>query len=172
MVLNRKGFTLVEVMVVVSLMGILLISVQGILRFSLVENSDFTNYYKQKIEARYAMNKVIHEIKTNVGATFDSGNKQVMASDGTTILINATPTDTTEDGNIFFYYEPDRYGIGDGYGELRGQDGRIIAKHIKDFQIQTDDVIDPTHKLLKVTVKSGKEDAGRTFQFSTYVQLY
>lgn len=172
MILNRKGFTLIEVMIVVALLGILMISLQGILRFGIVDSNQNANYYKYKVQARYAMNQIMHEIKTNIGTTFDTTNNEIKASDGTTVLINATSTNTTESGEIYFYLDPNKYGIGDGYGELRGQNGRVIARYIKDFTIEYDDTIDPTHKLLKVTIESGGQNSGQVFQFATYVQLY
>jgi prepilin-type N-terminal cleavage/methylation domain-containing protein len=172
MILNRKGFTLIEVMIAVTLFGILMISIQGVLRLGIVGSGKDVNYYGHKIQARYAMNRIIDEIKANIGTTFDSTNNVIKASDGTTILINANPTNMTEDGDIFFYFDPNRYGTGDGYGELRGQNGRIIAKYIKDFKIEYDDTIDPSHKLLKVTLKSGRRNSEQFFEFATYIQLY
>lgn len=175
MILNRKGFTLIEVMIVVALLGILLISVQAMLKFGILDSVHNANYYEYKIQARYAMNQIIHEIKTHVNSKYDSVNypNEILASDGVTVLINANPTTGTEAGDIFYYFDPNRYGTGDGYGELHGQNGRVIAKYIKNFTIAADDTIDPSHKLLKLTINCGAQNSSNQFfQFSTYVQLY
>lgn len=172
MILNRKGYTLIEVMVAVALMGILLISVQTMLRFGIVDSGKNANYYDYKIQARYAMKQIIHEIKTNIGTIYDSTNNVILASDNTTILINPKPTSTTESGDIYYYFDPNRYGTGDGYGELRGQNGRVIAKYIKNFSIGYDNSLVPSNKILKVTINCGAQNSGQLFQFSTYVQQY
>lgn len=162
MVKNNNGFTLIELMITISLFGIVLLSMGSLLNYNISSFSKDSTYYKYKLDARYAMNKVINEIKKNYGTSFDLG--KVKASD-LTVLINSNKNDAV--GNIYYFYDPDRYGIGDGYGELRGQSGETIVKNIKDFTIESINA-----NLVKVTIKAGRDNSSRIFTIATYVSLY
>ena len=159
---SNKGFTLIEVMIVIGLIGTMLLAMSGILNDNIIRFVQNTNYYKYKLDGRYAMTKVVNEVKKNYNTSFDSG--KVLASNAD-ILVNSNKNDLT--GNIYFYYEPDKYGIADGYGELRGQGDSVLARNIKDFTIESINA-----DLIKVTIKSGKENNKRIFQLTTYVWLY
>ena len=159
---NKKGFTLIEVMIVIALIGTMLLVMSTILNDNIKKFVQNTNYYKYKLDGRYAMSKVVNETKKNYNTTFNLG--KVLASDVST-LVNSNKNDLT--GIICFYYEPDKYGVGDGYGELRGEGGNIIARNIKDFTIESINA-----DLIKVTIKAGKENNKRIFQLATYIWLY
>lgn len=160
--LKNRGFTLIEVMIVIGLIGVVLLVVGDILNYNFINFNQNNKYFRYKLDGRYAMSKVVNEIRKNYGTSFNAG--KILASDST-VLVNSNPNDFT--GNIYFYYDPDRYGTGDGYGELRGQGDRVLAKNIKDFKIESIDT-----GLVKITVKSGKENTKRMFEISTYLRLY
>ncbi len=160
--MNNKGFTLIEVSIVIALIGFLLLCIGNILTDNLNTFTDNNNYYKYKLQSRYAMSKVVNEVKKNYGTTYDAGK---VLSSSAEVLVNSNKNEAV--GNLNFYYEPDKYGTGDGYGELRGADGRVIATNIKDLTIEG-----INENLIKVTIKAGKENRKRIFEFSTYVRLY
>lgn len=159
---NNKGFTLIEVMIVIGLIGVMLLAMSTILNDNIYRFTKNTNYYKYKLDGRYAMTKVVNEIKKNYNTSFDSG--KILSSTSAT-LVNSNKNDLT--GTLCFYYEADKYGVGDGYGEIRDSSGSVIARNIKDFTITSE-----TANLVKVTVKTGKENSSRIFQLITYIRLY
>ena len=164
MIRNTKGFTLIELMIVIALIGFVLLIMGDILNFNIKRFNQDSSYYKYKVYGRYAMNKVVSEIKKNYNASFDSG--KIKASDGVTVLINSNKNEAS--GDIRYYYEADKYGVGDGYGELRYQDGSTLAKNIKDFTIESTSSPD----LVKVTIKAGAESTKKIFELVTYIRLY
>lgn len=165
MIKNNEGFTLIELMLVISLIGIVLLIAGNIVNYNITTKYNFDrSYYECKINGRYAMNRIVNEIKNSYNTSFTLGK----ITGGVTTLVNSNENDMT--GNIQFYYEADTYGIGDGYGELRDSNGAVLAKYIKDFTIEDLNPVDPN--LVKVTVKSQKGNSKRAFEIVTYIRLY
>lgn len=159
--MNNKGFTLIETMISIALISVLLLITSQLLNYNIISFRQNNNYYKYKLEARSAMTKVIYEIKKNYMTSYSSS--KILSSGGAT-LVNSNKNDLT--GNIYFYYDANKYGTGDGYGELR-RNGVAIIKDIKNFTIESIDA-----NLVKITIKTGKENTNRIFEVSTYVNLY
>ena len=160
--LNKKGFTIIELVIAISLISVLILISSNFLNYNIRSYRDTNDYYKHKIEARYAMDKVVLEINRNYGISYNNG--KVLGSDAS-VLVNSTPNELS--GNIQFYFDADRYGIGDGYGEIRGVNGESIIKNIKEFTIES-----PETNIIKILIKTGKENDKKTFQLITYVRLY
>lgn len=161
MIKNNKGFTLIELMMVIAILGIVFSVVGSVLNNSIIKYNRESTYYESKINARYAMNRVLNEIRRNYNTTYASGKVSL----GATTLVNSNKNDAT--GNIYYYYEANKYDTGDGYGELRGAGGVVIAKYIKDFKIES-----VSAKLIKVTVKGQKQNSKRDLTITTYIRLY
>lgn len=160
--MNNKGFTVAELLISIMLISVLLLMSNQLLNQNIIKYKQNSNYYKYKLDGRYAMSKVVNEIKKNYGTTFSSN--KILSSTSTT-LVNSNKNDLT--GNIYFYYDANRYGTGDGYGELRRPSGAVLAKNIKEFTIES-----IHYNLVKVTIQSGKKNTDKNFTISTYVELY
>jgi prepilin-type N-terminal cleavage/methylation domain-containing protein len=162
MLKETKGFTLIELLIVISLFGVIILLLGSLLNYNIRNFVSNDQYYQYKSDARYAINIVTSEIRKNYNTSYNSGK---ILDNSSNIIVNSNPND--ENGSIYFYFDQNRYGTGNGYGELRRNGGGVIARNIKDFKIESD-----SDGIVKITIKAGKDNNDKIFELSTYITLY
>lgn len=163
---NNKGFTMIELVLTLSILGLIIVFMSQILNVNirLVQSEDRKVEYMQN--ARLAANYILGRIRQNNLADIEyreeEGQKLIKASG--TVVFDATKRTVIPDNNpaLWYYYEEDYYGVGNGYGELRNESDNALASYIRDISVQDMAGQDPSKKYLRITVTTGKHAEDET----------
>lgn len=159
---QEQGFTLLELMITIAILGILMIFVSQLLGFNvrLVKQEDaaIEKLENVRIAASRIMKTVRESDATGISYIVENGEKLVKSYQNT--LLNLTPR-TTKPVNTMLWYYYDNSGThsGTGYGELRDGNGNVVASHIQ--------VMELTHKGSYLQIKMGS-DLGKS---NTYLYV-
>lgn len=165
------GFTMIEIMIVLGLLGLVLITASSVMRYYITKYNQYMSYFQYKSDVVYVMNNINNEIRSNPGAAFESdetsGDKVVLGEGETKkIIINSKKNPSLgEEGSISYKYTANRFGEGFGYGEIF-YNGKRIAQNIRDFKVED------SNGLIKITLLGGTWENSRPFEITTYVRLY
>lgn len=127
-----NGFTLIELIITLSILGIVIVFMSQILNFNIrfVKHEDKRIEYAQN--ARIAANAIMDIVNmtdaANVNYTTNSSQIDIA---GDIILDVTKQTTTPATLPRLWYYFP----IGNQYGELMDNNGKVVAQYVSDLKI-------------------------------------
>ncbi|WP_066638207.1 type II secretion system protein [Desulfolucanica intricata] len=163
---NSRGFTLIEIMMVVSLLGIFFSIIYGFLNFNFRYLDRRSEEHDTYLQARIAMGRVKYllqqykELEIEIDEEYKAvRGKKVSdpyeANQLTDRLIYIGITDKNDYKYYYNYTDKDN-----GTGQLKSSDGTVVVEGVKNFNIAPGDDADTIAITIHVVKKYDPEDTG------------
>lgn len=157
---RKKGYTLVELMITLGILGIILLFMSQLLNFNIrhVKQEDMKVEYMQnaRLAANYILKKVNQNNITDI-QYIENGSQKIIKIAGQ-VVFDATKSASRPSGSpaLWYYFAADYFGSGNNYGELKDVNDKTLASYIKEISVQDMSKQDVNNNSLKVVITAGK----------------
>lgn len=155
---SNNGFTLLELMVTISILGIMLIFMSRLLGLNVKLFRMTEGNAEYRDSARIAANSILTVVRENSNVGLDVSTAGVISKPSSEVVLDYKSNSSNSNVNhakLWYYFEPDKFGTGNGYGELRDIDNKTIATYIRSLNIEDRDTIEQW-PYIKITIEAGK----------------
>ncbi len=142
---SSRGFTLLELMMTVAVLGIFFSVVYGFLNFNLRFINQRGGEQDYQLQGRIVMARVENSLRKYEKIRVSGFDVQVDQTSPVVNLINFNQNTSSADAEYYFFWDSSR-----GVGEFRNRSGATVAKGILSISI-TDE---PADDVIRITVRS------------------